>query len=337
LQYTAISPHHWTARREARNLLRIQTKGVADRVRVVRNATNLRDTMKKEILPPQRGRHKGPFTRRGVEYSIPCAFVKSPMLETYDGTANPDEHVEHLDTVLDYHCARGVVKYKLFVLMMKGAAMGWFKGLWDNSIDSSEELCSKFTFHFTARRRHPKTMAALIAIIQDKKETLREYVEQFTWAGVEVSGAHDGVKCFTFKDCKFREKLRLRAAKDMNNLLTRAQPYINYEEKKLVEEALKRIQSYKSGNDDSRNDDEKTKGSRPYPRDYTLLNTRRETILREYYATEFRAASIKAPQSLKESARTDKMKYCSYHRSWGHDTEECFQLRVDKWWTEYYI
>jgi len=42
---------------------------------------------------------------------------------------------------------------------------------------------------------------------------------------------------------------------------------------------------------------------------------------------KFRVAGIKAPQSLKESSRTDKAKYCRYHRSQGHDTEECFQLR----------
>lgn len=61
---------------------------------------------------------------------------------------------------------------------------------------------------------------------------------------MEVQGAHDGLKCFIFEsnlcdDCKFKEELGLRAAKDMNDLLMRAQPYINYEENKLVEEALK--------------------------------------------------------------------------------------------------
>lgn len=55
-------------------------------------------------------RHKGPFTRRIAEYSIPHAFMKPPKLETFDCTANPDEHVEHFDTVLDYHRAKGMVK-----------------------------------------------------------------------------------------------------------------------------------------------------------------------------------------------------------------------------------
>jgi hypothetical protein len=111
-----------------------------------------------------------------------------------------------------------------------------FKGLRDNSIDSWEELCNEFTSHFTARRKRPKTMVALNAIVLDKKETLREYLKCFTRAGVEVPGAHDGLKCFIFEsylrdDCKFKEELGLRTANDMNNLLTCTPPYINYKEK----------------------------------------------------------------------------------------------------------
>lgn len=93
-------------------------------------------------------------------------------------------------------------------------AMTWFKGLQDNSIDSWGELCSEFTSHFTVRQKRSKTMAALNIVVQDKKEILREYVEIFTRAGVEVQGTHDGLKCFTFES-------NLRAATDMNDLLTR--------------------------------------------------------------------------------------------------------------------
>jgi hypothetical protein len=44
-------------------------------------------------------------------------------METYDGIADPDDHVEHIDTILDYHGARGFVNNKLFVFTLKGSAM----------------------------------------------------------------------------------------------------------------------------------------------------------------------------------------------------------------------
>jgi hypothetical protein len=68
---------------------------------------------------------------------IPMALEKPPKLETYDGIADPDEHFEHIDTVLDYHQVCGPVKCKLFLLTLKGSDMTWFKGLKDDLIDSS--------------------------------------------------------------------------------------------------------------------------------------------------------------------------------------------------------
>ena len=142
-------------------------------------------------------------------------------------------------------------------------------------------------------------------------------LERFTQVGVEVQGTHED----------FKEELGLWEAKDMNDLLTRAQPYITYKEKKLTEEAFTSKHSNKTSSNTRRSDNEKTKGSRPHPKDYTPLNASRETILRKCYATQFKEASMKSPQSLKELARTDKAKYYPYHRSRDHDTEECFQLQ----------
>lgn len=118
--------------------------------------------------------------------------------------------------------------------------MTWFKGLQDNSIDSWGELCSELTSHFKARRKRSKTMTTLNAVVEDKKETLRECVDNFTRADVDVLGAHDGLKCFIFEsnlrdECKLKEDFGLWAAKELNDLLMRAQLYINYKENKNLE------------------------------------------------------------------------------------------------------
>ncbi|MCI61569.1 hypothetical protein A2U01_0082826, partial [Trifolium medium] len=66
---------------------------------------------------------------------------------------DPDEHLEHIDTVLDYNQAHRTIKCKLFVLTLKCAAMTWFKGLEVNSIDSWREPCRAFSSHFTVHKR----------------------------------------------------------------------------------------------------------------------------------------------------------------------------------------
>lgn len=81
---------------------------------------------KKDGYSPERHRksHRNcPFTRKIVEYHIPRAFEKLPNLKTYDDTLDSDEHMEHIDTVLDYHETRGAMKCKLFILTLKRAAM----------------------------------------------------------------------------------------------------------------------------------------------------------------------------------------------------------------------
>ena len=103
-------------------------------------------------------------------------------------------------------------------------------------------------------------------------------MEQITWESVEVLGAHNGLTCFIFEsnlrdNCKFKEVVGFWVAKDMNDFLMSAQPYINYKEKKLPEEVLKRRQSNKAGNDGRCSDGEKTKGSRLHL-ETTLCSTR---------------------------------------------------------------
>jgi len=127
------------------------TKTVERKI-IPRNATI--EAVTKDLLP-----------EKLAEYLIPRVFTKPPNLKTYEGTTNPDEHVAHLDTFLDYHQARYGVNRKLFVLTQKGVAMTWFKDLEDNSINSWKKLCGVFTSHFTTRRKQPKTMEALNTIV----------------------------------------------------------------------------------------------------------------------------------------------------------------------------
>jgi len=92
--------------------------------------------------------------------------------------------------------------------------------------------------------------------------------------------------------------LGLREANDVSDLLTRIQPYINYEEKRLVEEALKNKQSGKGNDEKWRRDGEKVKSRRARFAVYTPLNLSQEAILHECLNTEFKEAGIKPLQPL---------------------------------------
>lgn len=53
-----------------------------------------------------------------VEY-----LEKSMKLDRFNGTVDPYEHVEHVDTRLEDYHTRGAVKCKPFVLALKGDVM----------------------------------------------------------------------------------------------------------------------------------------------------------------------------------------------------------------------
>jgi hypothetical protein len=138
-------------------------------------------------------------------------------------------------------------------------AMTWFKALPEGSIDSWKTLCKKFTSHFTSRRKQPKTVSVLSAIVQGKKETLREYIERFTRTAVDVKDSDDKLLCWIFKkglkpDSMFKEKLGLEAPLNMHDLLTRAQPYINYEEKLMAEVPSKQPEGKKKEGQEKSNE-----------------------------------------------------------------------------------
>jgi len=93
-----------------------------------------------------------PFTWCIRDTPIPRGLEKPPQMDSYDGTSDPDEHIENIEVVLTYRSVRGAVKCKLFVTTLRRGAMTWFKNLRRNSIDTWGDLCHVFTTHFTASR-----------------------------------------------------------------------------------------------------------------------------------------------------------------------------------------
>ncbi|CAJ2659659.1 unnamed protein product [Trifolium pratense] len=166
--------------------------------------------------------------------------------------------------------------------------MAWYKSLAPGSIDSWSDLCARFRAHFTSSRRHPKTEATLEAIIQGENEPLRAYLERFNKAAVEV---------------KVEEGMKLNHEKDEAGTSRR-------------------------GNEKQK--EERIKDSKP-PRGkfttYTPLNASRDRIFAEVSAADFKKAGIHFPRQQPMKANTDRTKFCRYHKSHGHVTEDCVHLK----------
>ncbi|GAU45958.1 hypothetical protein TSUD_301670 [Trifolium subterraneum] len=272
---------------------------------------NARHSPRRESPGSGDERHRGPLSRRIMDIPLPRGLEKPPTLDKYDGTTDPDEHVQIVETALDYRNLRGSIKCKLFPLSLVRGASTWWRNLPPGSIDSWEELCRTFTAHFTTSRRHPKTVASLKAIVQE--------------------GLREGTK--------FQEAVGILEVQTLDAFFELAQRYIKYEDKQKASE-VRRPKTFEVGGPSSqreerRGDEKKREGgkvreAKPPKSQFTYhtpLNAPRDRILFEISNAEFKNAGIRFPKQLPAKPNVDKKKFCRFHKSYGHVTDDCVHLK----------
>ena len=67
-----------------------------------------------------------------------------------------------------------------------GHARTWFNGLLESSVSSFEQLRAEFIKAFVISSRRKKDATYLLSIRQSSKETLRQYVDRFRNATLEI-------------------------------------------------------------------------------------------------------------------------------------------------------
>ncbi|GAU42711.1 hypothetical protein TSUD_382470 [Trifolium subterraneum] len=280
---------------------------------------NARHSPRRESPDSGDERHRGPLSRRIMDIPLPRGLEKPPTLDKYDGTTDPNEHVQSVETALDYRNLRGSIKCKLFPLSLVRGASTWWRNLPPGSIDSWEELYRMFTAHFTTSRRHPKTVASLKTIVQGPEESLRYYIERFNKVSVQVE-ATDKMKLYLLEEglregTKFQEAVGILEVQTLDGFFELAQRYIKYEDKQKASE-VRRPKTFEVGGP--------PKSQFTY---HTPLNAPRDRILSEISNAEFKSAGIRFPKQLPAKPNVDKKKFCRFHKSYGHVTDDCVHLK----------
>ncbi|GAU48692.1 hypothetical protein TSUD_186850 [Trifolium subterraneum] len=85
---------------------------------VVVRGGNARHSPMRESPDSGDGRHRVPLLRRIMDIPLPRGLEKPPSLDKYDGTTDPGEHIQSVETALDYRSLRGSIKCKLFPLSL---------------------------------------------------------------------------------------------------------------------------------------------------------------------------------------------------------------------------
>ena len=119
--------------------------------------------------------------------------------------------------------------------------MDWYKSLTPGSITSWGNLKNQFISSFNASRRHPKTEAALEAIVQRHDETLREFIDRFNWEAIQVP-CTDHMKRYLLErgllpDTEFIKAVGIEPPRTFDALLEKARAYIDYKERESANKA----------------------------------------------------------------------------------------------------
>jgi len=119
-----------------------------------------------------------PFTHEIMKAQLPPNW-EGLNIDLYDGTTDPDDHVNIYKTQMSLYTSDSSVLCRVFPTSLKGGALSWFTRLLPNSVDCFKTLLSKFGTQFATSRPYYLTSIALIDIRQKKGESLQTFMERF--------------------------------------------------------------------------------------------------------------------------------------------------------------
>ncbi|XP_020217688.1 uncharacterized protein LOC109801105 [Cajanus cajan] len=251
-------------------------------------------------MDQQRRQGKSPFTP-DIAGARLLDNWKNLALEKYDGTADPEEHLDAFVTQV---------------------------GLYT---DDDAIMCN-----FATSRPHQLTSIALVNIRQEKKEPLRTFMEQFGKMTLSIRDLDPAVAMHhltrALRPGPFVNSLCKKPPRDLDDLRQRATKYMQ------IEELAKFRNQNRSDLFLGKKEAEKEHPPRSRPRDapdrertnrgpryaqYTPLNANSTKVLEQALATKILAV----PRRAMTPPHVDKTKTCEFHRNRGHTTEECTALQ----------
>ncbi|KAL0440284.1 UNVERIFIED_CONTAM: hypothetical protein Slati_2511400 [Sesamum latifolium] len=174
-----------------------------------------------------------PFTELVMADDLPMN-CRTLAIAEYDGTTDPVEHLARFENAALLHRYTDDIKCRVFVTTFARAAQTWFNQLPAGAIGSFQEFRLLFLHQFASSRKLRKTELSLFAVRQKDNEPLKEYLQRFNTAALEVPSATQEVKASAFSqgllDEDFFKSLAKKPVSKFDALLARAAKYINMED-----------------------------------------------------------------------------------------------------------
>ncbi|XP_075507649.1 uncharacterized protein LOC142544491 [Primulina tabacum] len=220
------------------------------------------------------------------------------------------------------HCYTDRIKCKVFLTTLVDSAQRWFEGLAPQSINSFKDFEKVFSHHFSSIKKYKKTAFSLFEVKQSPKESLRSYIKRFNRVALDVPTCATETKTTAFtqdlREGEFFKSLTKKVPGDFENLLSRADKYINMEEaQKQKREAVRKERVDRVSKPEERG---QKRGNPGHFSHHVPLKITREREVQEY-------SKDLAPDH--QLSQLEKIGFCTLHKVCYHNTEDCKTVKGD--------
>ncbi|KAL4306202.1 hypothetical protein AHAS_Ahas16G0154700 [Arachis hypogaea] len=116
---------------------------------------------------------------------VPRNF-KSPDMSLYYGTTDPKHHLSNFKSRMYLADASNATRCKAFRTTLTKSAMKWFDSLPPRSVTNFDDIARKFLTQFSIQKDKVKHAPSLLGVKQEVGESLRDYMERFNMACLEI-------------------------------------------------------------------------------------------------------------------------------------------------------
>ncbi|XP_068473732.1 uncharacterized protein [Phaseolus vulgaris] len=290
----------------------------------------------------RKSRKRGhPFTDEIITTPLPDKW-RGLVIKLYDGSTDPDEHLNVYKTQMTLYTTDNNVWCKVFPTSLQGEPLTWFTELPPNSINDFDTLAAKFSTQYATSRPHHMSSMSLLAVQQEKGESLRTFLDRFNKACMNIRGLKQEVALHhlvsAIRPSRFTESLIKKPPQDMEDLRTRATKFMQIEEhidyhqrfkavgfgalKDQTQSKEREVETERTVRTTLRSD--RNRGGRiPRFNSYTPLTVPRGRALDEALQTDL----IPTLKQYQTPPNADTAKRCQYHQNFGHTTEGCQALK----------
>ncbi|CAA0834169.1 Unknown protein, partial [Striga hermonthica] len=280
------------------------------------------------------------------------AKIKIPQIGMYDGTSDPDAYLGHYTSWMDLHGASDALRYRMFSLTLGPRAQKWYYTLPPHSIWKWQQFRAAFRSHFIRAQICLIPKESITNIVQKDDETVKDYVSRFNDRIQNMEPCHPETLLVTAitglkPNSMFHWTLCQNKLATFQEFLIRAQQFI------IVEESMSVPSFDFSAKENKTEPDAKKKNKKNFGkaqfRNFSkgYENTPESRAARDQYSDNVRtgyqavysagAATIyeelkgkgiiQDPRPVRTPEdKLDKTRYCAYHKSLGHNTDECLGL-----------